>query len=509
MKNLLHYLFVLCIVLLSNGVHAGQPFKQSGEPDTLRVFVEPVQKELIENIISSYKASPGHANISLQDPVKMAGATGNYLQVKSDPAYAFSNPGRWSLTIGREIIVPVVGNMTPQMAGILRKGLLHSELKAMLASSEVLNVDQFSRSLYGSKEIVFCRLSDLVKEGSGELLPGIQVVPFDVNENGKVDEFEDSYKTYSDINRSVWMGKYPRVLFNEIRVISNSKPVDKASIDFIEWLVTEGQTAIYEAGITDLINHERSTALSRINTPVVPDEVVANVSAKAYAPFIWVIVGLLIVISAGFASLFFLRVPVTEPLASSGGDDLRTGLINMPDGLLYDNAYTWAYMEREGTVKVGITDLLRHFTGKISRLKLRNEGEAIKKGDLLFTLIQDGKHLEIVSPVTGTISKMNTVLIGDAAVLNNNPYDEGWIYELKPEKWMTEAKSFNLGNQFLGLAEKEIISLKDFVEKLQVKENSVTLLPVLQEGGQIKDGFLEHMGPEFWEEFQNEFINRA
>ena len=509
MKNLLHYLFVLCIVLLSNGSQAGQPYKYSGEPDTLKVFVAPMQKELMENIVSSYKASGGPANISLQDPAQMVGTKGNYLQVKSDPAYSNSNPGNWSLTIGREILVPLVGNKTPEREKILGKGLLHSELKAMFESSQVLDVGQFDRSLYSSNEIVFCRLSDLVMEGSGELLPGIQVVPFDVNENGKIDEFEDSYKTYSDINRSVWMGKYPRVLFNEVRVISDSKPADKASINFIEWLVTEGQTAIYEAGITDLINHERSTALSRINTPVVPDEVVANVSAKAYAPFIWVIVGLLIVITAGFVSLFFLRVPLAEPLMPSGGEDLRKGLINMPDGLMYDNAYTWAYMEREGTVRVGITDLLRHFTGKISKLKLRNEGEMIKKGDLLFTLIQDGKHLEIVSPVTGTIRKINTVLEGDAADLNSNPYGKGWIYEVKPEKWMTEARSFNLGYQFRELVENEIMRLKDFVEKMQVKERSGIVLPVMQEGGQIKDGFLEQMGPEFWEEFQNEFINRA
>lgn len=509
MKNLLRYLFVLCIVLLSNGSQAGQPDKYSGGPDTLKVFVAPGQKELMENIVSSYYASGGSAIINLQDPAKLVGTKGNYLQVKSDPACSNSNPGNWSLTIGREILVPVVGNNSPERSKILGKGLLHSELKAMIESSQVLDAGQLGRSLYSSNEIVFCRLSDLVKEGSGELLTGIELVPFDVNKNGQIDGFEDSYKTYSDINRSVWLGKYPRVLFNEIRVLSDSKPVDKASVDFMEWLVTEGQTAIYEAGISDLINYERSTALARINTPVLPDKVVANVSAKAYAPFIWLIAGLLIVITAGFVSLFFIRVPLVEPLLPPGGEDLRKDLINMPEGLMYDNAYTWAYMEREGTVRVGITDLLRHFTGKISKLKLRNEGEMIKKGDLLFTLIQDGKHLEIVSPVTGTIRKINTVLEGDAADLNSNPYDKGWIYELIPEKWMTEARSFNLGYQFRGLVENEITRLKDFVEKMQVKGKSGIVLPVMQEGGQIKDGFLEQMSPEFWEEFQNEFINRA
>ncbi|MEE4115039.1 MAG: hypothetical protein V2I37_02665 [Marinilabiliaceae bacterium] len=509
MKKLLFYLFTLCLVFLSNGIQAARPVKNAGTTDTLKVYVDPLQKDLMEKLSASYKSYSGIGSISLLEPAQISGSDDSYLLVKAEPALGFSGTGGWFITLGREILVPVINNKNPESLQILGKGIMRSDLKRMLESAPVQDASSLTGAEGNTKGIVFCRLSDIVSKESGELLPGIQPVPFDINKNGRIDGFENNCQTYSDIERSVWMGKYPRELFTEIRLISGSKPADRTTLDFVEWLVTGGQAYIAEAGLTNLILHERRTALNSISTAAVSDEAVSDTAVRAYSPFIWIISGLALLMLAAFASLFFSRVPVIEAQGPSGPGDLNMDMIRMPGGLMYDNAYTWAYLEKEASVKVGITDLLQHFTGKISKLKLRNEGEMVKKGDLLFTLVQDGKHLDIVSPVSGTISKMNTRLEGNGAILNKSPYDEGWIYELKPVSWVEEASVLKLGSQFRSVVENEIRRLKDFVERMQLGRSPGMMIPVMQEGGEIKDGFLEQMDPEFWEEFQNEFINRA
>ena len=60
-------------------------------------------------------------------------------------------------------------------------------------------------------------------------------------------------------------------------------------------------------------------------------------------------------------------------------------------------------MEQNGIVKVGIDDFLQHITGPITRIKMKNEGDKVKKGEQILSLIQNGKQLNIYAPVSGTI----------------------------------------------------------------------------------------------------------
>ena len=80
--------------------------------------------------------------------------------------------------------------------------------------------------------------------------------------------------------------------------------------------------------------------------------------------------------------------------------------------------------------------LLQHITGEVSFSQLKSPGEVIKKGELLTEIKQDGKHLAIFSPISGEVIDTNADLNEHPAVVNEDPYDKGWIYRIRPTNWM-------------------------------------------------------------------------
>ena len=94
-----------------------------------------------------------------------------------------------------------------------------------------------------------------------------------------------------------------------------------------------------------------------------------------------------------------------------------------------------------GIARIGLDDLLLHITGAVSFRQLKKPGETIKKGDLLAEMEHKGKTLRIFSPVSGEILAMNALLTENPEQLSEDPYLEGWMYKVKPSRWIPETNS--------------------------------------------------------------------
>ncbi|MCX6223699.1 MAG: hypothetical protein NTV01_02940 [Bacteroidia bacterium] len=110
----------------------------------------------------------------------------------------------------------------------------------------------------------------------------------------------------------------------------------------------------------------------------------------------------------------------------------------VPKGLYFDKTHTWAFMEKDGTVKVGIDDFLQHVTGAITSIKMKKPGEKIKKGEHILTIVQNGKRLNICAPLSGIIQKLPTdhwraldlrfgkIFRQTLSILQNNQNNKSW-----------------------------------------------------------------------------------
>jgi hypothetical protein len=138
---------------------------------------------------------------------------------------------------------------------------------------------------------------------------------------------------------------------------------------------------------------------------------------------------------------------------------------------------------------------------------MKSPGEKINRGETLFSIVQQGKKLAIKAPVSGVVLQQNDALLDDASLLNSDPYAAGWVYLLKPLNWRSEMSSFFMGEPYGTWLKAEFARLKDFFATGMKIKDAQMLVPVLQDGGEIREGVLKNFGPEVWEEFQSRFIN--
>ncbi len=186
---------------------------------------------------------------------------------------------------------------------------------------------------------------------------------------------------------------------------------------------------------------------------------------------------------------------------------LTENVLRIPQGIFHGKNHTWTFLEKSGLARVGIDDLLQHITGRIELEYLHDAGKHISKGDLIARIMQDGKHLNITSPVSGEIQEVHTSLITDPGTINEDPYGSGWLYKIKPKRWLDETFSCYLAGDAADWLKKELARFKDFMAEALSHRSPELSFIVMQEGGELSDNPLSGMNEPIWNDFQQKFLD--
>lgn len=101
-----------------------------------------------------------------------------------------------------------------------------------------------------------------------------------------------------------------------------------------------------------------------------------------------------------------------------------------PEELRYTRSHEWIRVE-EDTAIVGITDHAQDALGDIVYIELPDVGDVFDRDDV-FGVIESVKTTsDLYSPVSGTVAEINDQLLDNSAVINDDPYGEGWMIKLK------------------------------------------------------------------------------
>jgi len=186
---------------------------------------------------------------------------------------------------------------------------------------------------------------------------------------------------------------------------------------------------------------------------------------------------------------------------------LSAAVLRIPQGIFYSKNHTWAFLEKSGTAKVGVDDLLLHITGELSIRQLKNPGDHVRKGELIVEMDQKGKSLQVFSPISGTVINSNPKLVSSPDLLNNDPYGQGWLYNIKPSIWVEEIPSFLMAEDATHWFNEELNRYKDFLATNMKKYSPDPSMVILQDGGELSDNSLSGLPNEMWQDFQKEFLN--
>lgn len=102
---------------------------------------------------------------------------------------------------------------------------------------------------------------------------------------------------------------------------------------------------------------------------------------------------------------------------------------SIPDDLLYLESHEWLAVTN-GTARVGITDFAQDELGDIVFVELPAVGDSVTQGEA-FGVIESIKAVsDLYAPVSGEVTAVNSSLEDAPELVNDDPYDEGWMLEL-------------------------------------------------------------------------------
>lgn len=531
------------------------------EKNQIRLFTTNSANDLTQRLTGRYEQENPGAIFKIYDPSKQINQEqfqAADLRIVSESDIPLNNTNEINyIIIGREIFVPVVNSGNPFLNQITKQGIQAPQIAPAFAGKQVLwetltgqssgsaspvhfyiaddenltnavagFLKAFPASFSGSKlaaavlvekvqtdpfAIAFFRLTDIEQLSTENKLPeNLLLMPIDRNENGRLDYNENFYANIEAFKRGVWIGKFPQQLVSNIYAAENAKNQNQLVTDFLNWIVTDGQELMHSSGITELVYNERPMKLEKINQAEIPVNTAATGKGKSFL----VLFISLLAATAGFVGfIYYFRTGKVKNVVLQAVPQLQKTLneqtFEIPGGLFFDKSHTWIFMEKDGQVKIGVDDFIPKVTGKLTRVIMKKPGDPVKRREPVVQLIQQGKHINIYSPVSGTITDFNEDLVTSPENINGSPYENGWIYQIKPSNWLRETDFFKLGSQYQEWIQSELARLKDFLacsHNLQLTPN-VTV--AFQEGGEIAAQPLKEMSPKVWDDFQTYFIDTA
>ena len=102
-----------------------------------------------------------------------------------------------------------------------------------------------------------------------------------------------------------------------------------------------------------------------------------------------------------------------------------------PDNYLYYSAYVWVEDRNRGVFRIGITDFGQFVLDDIISVSLPETGILVERDEEIVSVDSIEGTLIIRAPITGQIVEINEELRQSPELLNESPYNEGWIVELE------------------------------------------------------------------------------
>ncbi|MEI6345563.1 MAG: glycine cleavage system protein GcvH, partial [Verrucomicrobiota bacterium] len=104
--------------------------------------------------------------------------------------------------------------------------------------------------------------------------------------------------------------------------------------------------------------------------------------------------------------------------------------MNVPSNLRYAKTHEWIRHE-DDTITVGITDHAQAELTDIVYAEPPKVGAELKAGATAAVVESVKAASDIYSPLSGVVTEVNEALASNPALLNTDPFGQGWIYRMK------------------------------------------------------------------------------
>jgi glycine cleavage system H lipoate-binding protein len=191
-------------------------------------------------------------------------------------------------------------------------------------------------------------------------------------------------------------------------------------------------------------------------------------------------------------------VAARQARVPAGATALRptAGWFQVPAGIRLHPGHTWARLETDGLVTVGIDDFAHKLVGPAT-VSLPALGSHVAQGEPALALGDEGHSVPMLSPIDGTVVAVNPTVKRDPAALAD-PYGAGWLFKVKAPRLAANLRQLHATAPALRM-------LEDAGETL-VRRMNPELGQVLQDGGTPVHGIARALAGDDWEALAREFF---
>ena len=106
----------------------------------------------------------------------------------------------------------------------------------------------------------------------------------------------------------------------------------------------------------------------------------------------------------------------------------------VPENLFYTKEHEWVLLEKDGKVRIGITHYAQESLSDVVFVELPEIGTDYSKGDVMAVAESVKAASDIYAPVSGKVIEINNKLEESPELINESPYDFGWLVLIDPER---------------------------------------------------------------------------
>ena len=118
----------------------------------------------------------------------------------------------------------------------------------------------------------------------------------------------------------------------------------------------------------------------------------------------------------------------------------------VPEGLYYSKEFAWIKVEGD-KVRMGITDYAQKQLREIVYAELPTAGSEVKQNEPYGTVESVKAVSDLVAAVSGTVEEVNAEAQSKPELLNEDPFNRGWLIIVKPANLQAELPSLMDFNQ--------------------------------------------------------------
>lgn len=178
----------------------------------------------------------------------------------------------------------------------------------------------------------------------------------------------------------------------------------------------------------------------------------------------------------------------------------------LPKGFFMSKAHAWVEMTFSGEARIGVDDFTQKVIGAIDRIEVAEAGSEIIKGETLLTVHHGSCMLDIPSPISGTVMRINESVLNSPHLLHQDPYIAGWVAVILPKNISFELRLLTIADEAAAWLRKEVSRFRDFIKEQGQAGAPVPAGVTLLDGGAPLNGVLEQFNEKTWNAFQKEFL---